>query len=150
MGCHSNLGWFRFGVLSMLLSNLALVAFIATKIWSIQPHAEKFYITNDDIKKEIVDLTMPTSGGSWQFGKDVKLNLLDTKFTAYENILFIEFFDDREMILADAKFSGNENLDKKVKIMCKGVLKTIWVWIDNKPLCTNISLVEFKSAVNKK
>jgi hypothetical protein len=150
MACHKGLNFFRWSVIGMTSANLFLAFFISLRLWSLDYKVENFYVTDSMLRKELVDSAFAVGAGNWKFDKSTKLEIVDTKYTGYENILFVEFNDEKTLELPEAKFSeGIEQIDnKKLKFKIDGLLKMIYVKVKDVPICTNISIVEFKSLKN--
>ena len=147
MTCHKGMSWFRWSVLIMNGFGLCLLLFVSMKLWDLTHKPEKIYVSQDMIKSELVDSSFTVGAGNWQFSKDTKFEILDTKYTTFENVVFIRFSDERRMEVAEPKFSNNneEKEDKQAKLDVRGMLKLVYVNVQGKPVCTTISIVEFKA-----
>lgn len=150
MACHQGLNFFRWSVIGMTSANLFLAFFISLRLWSLDYKVENFYVTDSMLRKELVDSAFAVGAGNWKFGKSTNLEIVDTKYTGYENILFVNFGDEKILELPEAKFGdGIEQIDnKKVKFKIDGLLKMVYVKVKDIPICTNISIIEFKSLKN--
>jgi hypothetical protein len=127
--------------------SLSLLFFITMKLWDLTYKPEKLYVSEDMIRAELSDSAYSVGAGNWTFTKDTNLKIVDTKFSSFENILFIKFKDKRTLELADPKFSGalEEKQTKLAKLNVDGLIKMVYVSIEGKPVCTLISVVEFKA-----
>jgi hypothetical protein len=147
MTFHKGISWFRWSLIAMNSLSICFLLFISMKLWDLTYKPEKIYVSQDMIKSELVDSSFTVGAGNWQFSKDTKFEIVDTKYTTFENVVFIKFSDERRMEVPEPKFAQNneEKEQKDSKVNVNGMLKLVYVNVQSKPVCTLISIVEFKA-----
>ncbi len=147
MACHDGIARFRWSMWILNGLNLLLLLFISFFGVGSGLKAEKLNVSDALIRKELVDISFAVGGGSWTFTKDSVLDVVDRKYTSYENVLFIEFKDEKLLELPEPKFAnGIDDVEKKqAKFNVDGMLKMVFVSVKGQPFCTNISVIEFRA-----
>lgn len=152
MTCHQGISKFRWSMWIMNGISVSLLLFISMKLWDLSFKPEKLYVTEQMIRSELVESAFAVGAGNWTFSKDTDLKIVGTHYSLYENVLFIRFKDEKTVELAEPKFSGaiEEKDNKTARFNVNGLVKMVYVSIEGKPVCTTISVVEFKAKKDSK